>query len=340
MKTTSPILNGFVAMLALSSFFCLPAQDSTAEGQQKQAPVATVNGTPIMDADLKIGGKLIQLEQEAYQARLDALEEVVNDRLLSQEAKKNNTTVEELLKQHVESKLSDPSPAEVEAFYERQKSRIGQPLAEVRPQIEEFLKGMKRAEGRSTYLAGLREGSDVKILLEAPRIPVEIGESPQRGPSDAPVTIVEFSDFQCPFCKRAQPTLAQLEKKYSGQVRFVYKDLPLREIHPQAQSAAEAAHCAEDQGKFWEYHEALFAAPEITEASLPEIASSLGLDALAFHQCLDSRKHQAQVDAGLAQAMEVGAGSTPTFFVNGILLRGAQPLESFSKVIDAELAAR
>jgi protein-disulfide isomerase len=210
----------------------------------------------------------------------------------------------------------------------------------VRPQLDQFLKEMKRQEARAAYLTGLRGASEVKILLAAPRIPVEIGESPQRGPSDAPITIVEFSDFQCPFCKRAQSTLAEVQEKYPGQVKFVYKDLPLREIHPQAQPAAEAAHCAGDQGKYWEYHGALFAAPQITEASLPEIATSLELDLTAFQQCLDSRKHQATVDAAFAQGMEVGAASTPTFFVNGILLRGSQPIESFSKVIDEELAAR
>ena len=340
MKTTSLIVNGLVGMLALSFVFCLPAQDSPAENQEKQAPVATVNGTPISEADLKIGAKLMQLEQDAYQARLEALEEVISERLLSQEAQKNNTTVEELLNQHVESKLSDPSSAEVEVFYERQKARINRPLEEVRPQLEQFLKEMKRQEVRAAYLTGLREGSEVKILLAAPRSPVESGESPQRGPSDAPITIVEFSDFQCPFCKRAQSTLAEVQEKYPGQVKFVYKDLPLREIHPQAQSAAEAAHCAGDQGKYWEYHGALFAAPQVTEASLPEIATSLQLDMTAFQECLDSRKHQAKVDAAFAQGMEVGAASTPTFFVNGILLRGSQPIESFSKVIDAELAAR
>jgi protein-disulfide isomerase len=336
MKTTSLLLNGLLWIAVLELPFCLPAQEKPVE----DAPVASVNGSVIRDADLKIGPKLKELEQQAYELRLEALQEVIEQRLLEQEAAKTSTTVEDLLAKNVEAKTSAPSPEEVGAFYEQQKSRINKPLDEIRPQLEEFLKGMKRRDARSSYLAALRKAGNVKIMLQAPRAEVEIGNSPQRGPAEAPVTIVEFSDFQCPFCRRAQPTLGEIQEKYPGKVRFVYKDLPLREIHPQAQTAAEAAHCAGDQGKYWEYQKALFSTEQLSEGIYPKIASSLQLDPLAFQGCLDSGKHEATVNAGFDQAVEVGANSTPTFFVNGIKLSGAQPLENFAQIIDAELAAQ
>ncbi len=335
MKTTSLLLNGLLWMAALELPFCLPAQEKSAEGE----PLASVNGSMIRDADLKIGPKLKELEQQAYQLRLEALEELIEQKLLEQEAAKTGTTVEDLLAKNVEAKTEDPSPKEVEAFYEQQKARINKPLEEIRPQVEEFMRAMKRRDARATYLATLREAGDVKIMLVAPRAEVEVGNSPQRGPAGAPITIVEFSDFQCPFCRRAQPTLTEIQEKYPGKVKFVYKDLPLREIHPQAQSAAEAAHCAGDQGKYWEYQKALFSTEQLSESLYSKIASSLQLDPLAFRSCLDSGKHKATVNAGLDQAVELGANSTPTFFVNGIKLSGAQPLENFVKIIDAELVA-
>ena len=336
MKTTSLLLNGLLWVAVLELPFCLPAQQKPVE----DAPLASVNGSVIRDADLKIGPKLKDLEQQAYQLRLEALQEVIEQRLLEQEAAKNSTTVEDLLAKNVEAKATDPSPDEVEAFYEQQRARINKPLEEIRPQVEEFLKAMKRRDARAGYLAELRKAGDVKVMLQAPRAEIEIGDSPQRGPAEAPITIVEFSDFQCPYCRRAQPTLSEIQEKYPGKVRFVYKDLPLREIHPQAQSAAEAAHCAGDQGKYWEYQKVLFSTEQIVESLYPKIAGLLQLDPLAFQQCLDSGKHEATVNAGLEQALAVGANSTPTFFVNGIKLSGSQPLENFAEIIDAELAAQ
>ena len=322
----------FVA--ALESPFCLSAQETAAPTGQ----VAVVNGTPITEDDLDIEAELIQLEQQAYQLRLGALEQAIEKRLLDQEASKQGVSVDELLRQNVESKISDPSPEQVDAFYEQQKSRINRPLEEVRTQLGEIMKQMQQQEFRRAFVTKLREAGEVSVLLEAPRMAVEIEGAPRRGPENAPVTIVEFSDFQCPFCKRAQPTLRQVQEKYPEQIAFVYKDLPLRDIHPEAQRAGEAAHCAGDQNKYWEFHQALFASEQLTEELYSKIGDSLQLDAAAFQQCLDSGKHAATVNANYEQALSVGANSTPTFFVNGILLRGAVPLENFTKIIDAELA--
>jgi predicted DsbA family dithiol-disulfide isomerase len=322
-------------MLAPPSTGCAQSNTDAAESQ----PVATVNGSPVTDADLRLGAKLIQIEQQAYQLRLEALEGVIQQRLLEAEAVKRGITVDELLHKEVLSRVADPTPEEVGRFYNERKARIRQPLEEIREPLAQAMRSAREQELRQKFVDGLREASDVRVLLKAPRMPVEIGDAPRRGPAGAPVTIIEFSDYQCPYCKRAQPTLQEVQEKYGDQVSFVYKDLPLKQIHPQAQRAAEAAHCAGDQGRYWEYHDALFDLPSITDGAFPEIASNLGLDPIPFQQCLDAGKYAARVDADLNQAIELGADSTPSFFVNGILLRGSQPLPAFVQVIDAEIKA-
>jgi protein-disulfide isomerase len=322
---------------------CVPLWIAPLNAQQtseKARPLATVDGRPITEAELGIEAKLIQLQQEAYQARLEALGNAIAKRLIEKEAAKRNISAQDLVTQEVDSKLADPTPDEVQKFYEAQKSRIKKPLEEVEDQVVKFLKDSRKQEARQKYVEGLREKSDVRILLDPPRLPVRAGNSPRRGPVAAPVTIVEFSDFQCPYCKRVQPTLLEVLDKYKGQVSLVYKDLPLRQIHPAAQKAAEAARCAGDEGKFWEYHDKLFALGRVTKEALPEIASELGLNPLSFSECLDSGKYKSVIDADFDQGVALGAQSTPIFYVNGIQFRGAQPVSAFSQLIDAELAAK
>ncbi len=315
------------------------AASACAQLEESSETLATLDGQPITDNDLDIESKLMDLRQEAYQARIEALGSLIGQRLLEKEAKKGDLTVSQLLEQQAYSNLSDPGDAEIEAFYEKQESRINKPLEEIRPQIVEFLKNSKRQAARNTYIGSLRANSKVQILISPPRVSVEAGDSPRRGPKDAPVTIVEFSDFQCPYCRRVQPTLLTLLEKYPGKISLVYKDLPLRQIHPQAQTAAEAARCAGEEGKFWEYHDKLFAIPRISKDDFGKVAGELGLDSIKFAGCLDSRKHEPTIQADFEQAMAIGAQSTPVFYVNGIQLKGAQPVAAFSDVIEAELAA-
>jgi protein-disulfide isomerase len=160
-----------------------------------------------------------------------------------------------------------------------------------------------------------------------------------RGPKDAPVTIVEFSDFQCPFCKTATVTIKQVLDKYPGKVRLVFRDYPLASLHPQAPKAHEAARCAADQSKFWEYHDVLFErSPKLSVPELKRYAQELKLDATAFDQCLDSGKHTAQVDKDFQEGVSLGLTGTPSFFINGKQIVGAQPFATFQKVVDGELA--
>ena len=160
------------------------------------------------------------------------------------------------------------------------------------------------------------------------------------GPEDAAITIVEFSDYQCPFCVRwHEQVYNQLLAAYPGKIRFVYRHLPLTQIHPQAMPAAEAAMCAGEQNAYWQFHERLF----INQESLGEelyisLATELGLNLDAFNNCRETHKYQAQIQADMDFAVGLGVQSTPTFFINGLAMVGAQPLASFTQLIDKELA--
>jgi protein-disulfide isomerase len=181
-------------------------------------------------------------------------------------------------------------------------------------------------------------------MLEPPRVSVA-AEGPSLGPADAPVTIIEFSDFQCPYCGRASNTVKQIHERYPKQVRIVYRHLPLDSIHPHARPAAEAAACANAQSRFWEFHDKIFANQRALSApDLQRYAKEVGLDVAAFDQCVTERKFQALVDLDLKAANTAAAAAgkrslgTPAFFVNGILVSGAKPAEEFYRLIDAELA--
>jgi protein-disulfide isomerase len=305
-------------------------------------PIAKVAGQPIYEDDLLplIQPQLRQLRNQEYELKSRALESLVNQRLLEAEAKKKGISREKLLEQEVDSKVHEPTADEVEAFYLAQKDRLKRPLEEIKAQLVEGLHRARIQEARRNYLAGLRKKADVAILLRPPRTQVPHDPSRVRGNPDAPVTMVEFSDFQCPFCQRVQPTLLDILAKYEGRVNLAFRDFPLREIHPNAQTAAEASRCAGEQGKLWEYHDLLFSdLSKLNQAGFTEHARKLGLEMARFDSCLSSGKYKAQVEEDLQAGAEAGISGAPAFFINGVLLSGAQPLSEFERLIDAELAA-
>jgi len=168
------------------------------------------------------------------------------------------------------------------------------------------------------------------------RVEVSVDDDPSIGPEDAPITIVEFSDFQCPFCARAKPTIKQILENYGEQVRLVYRDFPI--LGPQAQKAAEAAECADEQGKFWQYHDLLFANQQaLDDSNLKQYAKDLGLDTAQFNDCLDSGKMAQEVEKDFRDGQNYGVRGTPAFFINGILVSGAQPYSVFEQIIEQEL---
>ena len=205
-----------------------------------------------------------------------------------------------------------------------------------------FINGIVAASLRQRFLVGL-----FSVLLIAAgvwsftRLPVDASKGFVRGNKAAPVTIVEFSDFQCPFCKRATPIVKQVLEHYPGKVKWVFRDFPIASLHPDAPKAAEAARCAAEQGKFWEYHDVLFEkAPQLSIEELKRYAKDLKLDSAAFAKCLDSGKQAAAVKADIEQGDRLGITGTPTFFINGRQLVGAEPLATFEKIIDTELSQK
>jgi len=229
------------------------------------------------------------------------------------------------------------TPEQVQAFYEANKNRIQQPLEKIKEQITSYLQQQGQEERRQALLKELRLRYPVTVALRAPKIEVATDGKPSLGPDSAPVTIVEFSDFQCPYCRQSQDTLKRLMAAYEGKVKLVFRDFPLRNIHPQAQKAAEAAQCAAEQQKFWPYHDKLFAAASLQPDELKKFAQELGLKLEQFTACLDSNKHAAAIDADIQAGRNVGVNATPTFFVNGYLLSGAATYERFKELVDAAL---
>jgi len=304
--------------------------------------VAEVNGAPILASELepKLASRLARLRQEEYQIRRQALEELIAERLLAAEASKRKLAPEELLRQEVDAKLTALPAAQVEAIYEQNKDRFaGQPRADALARIREVVGQRAKAERRAAFDKQLRDAARVAVRLEAPRATVSIpAGAPSTGPADAKVTIVEFTDYQCPYCHRAQAVIDEVLARYSGKVRFVHLDFPL-DGHPGAMPAARAARCAGEQGKFWEYHRSLMTAPgTLDEADLKARAGALRLDEGAFATCLSSSRHDDAIQASFRQGEEQGVTGTPAYFVNGRMLSGARPVEAFAELIDSELA--
>ncbi len=335
-----------VIALVSAVLFSMPLALMADEAQtgHKKAPtgsvVAIVDGKEITEPELRerIRGELLRLETQIYEARRNGVDELVSEYLLELAAKARGLSTDQLLKQEVDAKISGVTPKDVEDFYTANQSRIRKPLDEVRGQILNYLQQTRLNDARREYLKGLRDKAQVKVFLKPPVVDVSAGGAPFKGPQDAPITIVEFSDFQCPFCKQVVSVLSQVLEQYPGRVKVAFRDFPIPSIHPHAEKAAEAAHCAEEQGKFWEYHDLLFAKQdELSTENFVDYARSLGLKADAFQACLESRRQKGRVEENHADGMKAGVSGTPAFFINGRLLSGAQPLEAFKTMIDEEL---
>ncbi len=199
--------------------------------------------------------------------------------------------------------------------------------------------GAAPAIAQAVKATAAAQAQDADQSQKVTRYDVPVDDDPILGPKDAPITIIEFSDYECPYCRKwHSETFALLMQTYPGKIRFVYRDFPLTSIHPNAQAAAEAADCAGEQGKYWEFSEKLFGGQSLSPQVYSQYASDLGLDTNAFEACVTSSRYQAEVTADLEWAANLGVRSTPTFFINGLPVVGAQPYDLFKQVIDKELA--
>jgi protein-disulfide isomerase len=308
------------------------------------AKIAEVDDRVILTSDLeKYAGREISLQREnLYKLEKQKLDEYISAFLLTQEAKKRGVSVETILDQEVNSKILPVGDDEIEVFYKANKTRIAVDLDKGREQIRDYLRNQKIEAQKALFLKSLRSKAKVISYLKPPpafRAELSVAGEPFRGSEKAPVTIVKFEDFLCPFCKQVQPTFNDLLSRYNGKVRLVHKDLPLESLHSQARQAAEAARCAYEQGKFWEYHDKLYAnSPKASADDLKSYAKGVGLNIDSFDRCLTSGKYKAVVQQDLNEGAQLGLTGTPTFFINGREISGNQPLEAFEAIIDEELA--
>ena len=329
-----------VALLVLAAL--IQARPATPAPTPSSAPLAVLDGQPITAAEIEpIGGAtLSNARVQYYNAQRSAVEEAITRRLLEKEAKARNITVAELMKAEVETKVAPVTPDEQKAFYDANKARYfaNVPEPEALKKIEMGLGQQRMQQRRAEYAGTLRAKANVRLLIDPPRTVVVADDDPAKGPADAPVTIIEFSDFQCPYCSRVNPTLARLVDRYGDSIRIVFRDYPILQIHPNAAKAAEAGACANEQAKFWPMHDLMFANQErLDVTNLKQHAATLGLDAAAFEKCLDSGKHTAEWQKDATDAEKAGVQSTPAFFVNGRPVTGAVPYEQFAEVINDEL---
>ena len=285
------------------------------------------------DVDKGLSGKFYELRE----ARVQAL---VLEHLLLLEAATLKMESSEILNKQVISKVSQPSKAEISQFIAANKDRLPDGGKGMEDRIREYLLEKRQDVAKEAYLKGLWDKHAVEILLQAPRFEVDGPQDLSRGPADAPMTVIEFSDFECPYCRRAQATLQKVSAVYGDKVRFVFRHYPLP-FHNQAPKASEAAQCAADQGKFWPFHDALFEkGASLLPVDLKKLAGKLALNQANFDACLDSGHHADRVAKDTAVGKGLGISGTPTFFINGIRLVGAVPFEAFKKVMDAELALK
>ena len=343
-----------VCVVTLAVTAC--SESSSAAGQSLPSPASSPDQVVGEVAGRKITLKEVDAKWEEfdaaerarvtqlmYQNRRNMLDQVVGGILIDNAAKAANLTVEAYLAADATKRATPVSEPEIVQFFEANRERAqGRTLDQLRGQIKDFLESQRKLQSRAQLVEELKAASTgVKVMLDPPRYTVATtATDPVRGVASAPVTIIEFSDYQCPFCARVNPTLEQVRKTYGDKVKIVFKDFPLPN-HAQAPKAAEAAHCAGEQGKYWEMHDTMFANQRaLNVPDLKQHAATLGLDAAAFNQCLDSGKHAKLVAAGSAQGEQMGVNSTPTLYINGRALIGAQPFEAFKQVIDDELAKK
>ena len=334
------VLVAVIAVLVLRPESGVSAQE---EPLQDQA-AARLDGVDIGHGEAldRAAAQLDQLEQQRIQCDLQVnserhsliertLEGIVRDRLVVAGAESEGLAPEVWREAEMERLQAELSDEDIDAFLTENQGRIRGEREELEPQVRVYL-------AQQRFVEFLEEGHEIQYLLEPYRLDVDPGTGPARGDAEAPVTIVEWSDFECPYCKRVLPTLEQIFEEYPTEVRLVFRHFPLHAIHPNAQAAAEAAVCAQDQGAFWALHDLMFEEQgALGVDDLKDKAERAGLDAEAFAGCMEAEDTPDRVEADRQAGILAGVNGTPALFVNGRPLAGAVAYEDLAGVVEDEL---
>ena len=328
--------------MLVSAVLCAVLASCRREPQRSASDVAVVDGLPItaVELDEAIAQPLAQLDTQLYTLRRQKLDELIGDRLIAAEAKKRGLSLTQLLEAEVDAQVRI-TETEVTALVDANKARWTGTPDELVEQVRSELRRQRQNTGRRMLVERLKADAKITSLLPLPKpyplqIPIE-GAAAVRGPASAAVTIIEFTDFHCPYCRAAQSTLADIQRRYGQHVRFVQHDLPIEQIHPNARAIHEAARCAAEQGKFWEFRERVFALAPASTSQVPSVAKELNLDVQRFDVCRSGPAVRAAVQRDVELGGRLGIASTPTFFINGRQVMGAQPLDEFVPYIEHEL---
>jgi protein-disulfide isomerase len=347
-------LSALAAVLTLAS-----CREGSATPKEKQAVVqqgasssdmpqelATVGDEKITLTDVRAraGDQLDQLEIQYQLAKHrivgTALDSILLDKTLRAEATKTGKSVDALVAAEAGPNGFEPSEADIAAWYQENQSRVGgKTLEQVRSQIADLLRAERKRAAERKLEERLRAERKGSVAYEPFRVQLNNEKAPTLGPSGAPITLVEFSDFQCPYCQATVPTLKQVEKKYGDKVQIVYRQFPLG-IHPFAPKAAEASLCANEYGKFWEMHDAMFQDQQkLSVSDLKQTARRVGIDGKKFDTCLDAGRYVEQVQNDQKEGQRIGVNGTPAMYINGTVVQGgAVPFATLESLIEKELA--
>jgi len=320
---------GLTLTLALLGTGSAVAQKST----DVLAEVGAVKLT-MSDLEQQESSKLLQARFDLYQAESKALDDLIDTTLIAQKATSAGLTVDQLLDREVKSQVKDPTEDQIRIFYEGLET--DQPYEAMRGKILEKIRLLRTNKARAAYIKALREQSNVYVTLAPPSTAVDLGNTDVLGSKDAPVMLVEFADYECPYCQKVAPAIKKLQEDFGGKLAVAYKDFPLP-MHAHAEKAAEAARCAGKQGHFWAFHDELFSSKELDIDQLKAQARSLKLDPAAFNKCLDGGETAAAVQQDREQGLRLGLSGTPSFFVNGHFLSGALDYATLRKMVDQQL---
>lgn len=302
--------------------------------------LARLNNQPITEEDIQrvAGAGLIRAQVQLYDVREGAIRQIVEERLIEAEALREDLSIGQWIKEQISDNIRIEEGA-LSAYYEEHKAEFqDRPFEDVQEEVRARLFDVEYQKRYADLINRLKKRAAIEVLIEAPRVDVDDGGAPFRGPQNAPVTIIEFGDFQCPFCGRARPTINQILESYPKQVRYVFRDFPLP-FHEQALKAHEACHCAGDQGRYWEMNQKLFENQQaLTSEDFTRYAEELGLDIALFQKCLDAGEHVNMIQRHRLSGESAGVSGTPTFFVNGRMVLGMAPFTHFQQIIEQELA--